>query len=91
MTECIEDKISQVHQIAIKKGFRGKGLGIKLLQYALIHFKKKLNNPKLKLYTRPSNVRMNIICKKKLGFVEEAYLKKEYLGKDLIQFSYFII
>ena len=43
---------------------------------------------KLKLYARPWNAAMRAICLA-LGFVEEAFLRQEYLGEDLVQYSYF--
>ncbi len=43
---------------------------------------------KLKLSTRPWNHAMRAVCEAQ-GFVEEAYLRREYLGMDLVQYAYF--
>ncbi len=43
---------------------------------------------KLKLSTRPENTGMRKICTD-LGFIQEAYLTKEYLNRDLIQYGFF--
>jgi hypothetical protein len=43
----------------------------------------------LRLYTRPWNTAMKNVCTD-TGFTPEAYLKKEYLGEDLIQYSFFL-
>ena len=78
---------SQIHLVGVKKENRGKGIGRKLIKKAL-ETAKKSNKDKVKLFTRPWNAPMVKICKS-LGFVKEAYLKREYFGEDLILFSYF--
>ena len=44
---------------------------------------------KLRLYTRPWNTAMRKVCTD-TDFISEAYLRKEYLGEDLIQYSLFL-
>ena len=78
---------AQLHLVAMDKQYRGKGIGKKLVQYAVDY---TLENGwvKLKLSTRPWNKAMRKICSD-LGFNEEVLLRKEYLGEDLIQYGYF--
>jgi RimJ/RimL family protein N-acetyltransferase len=78
---------AQLHLVAINKEERGKGIGKQLVQYA-IDYAKENEWEKLKLSTKPWNKAMRKICMN-LGFAEEALLRKEYLGEDLIQYGYF--
>ena len=78
---------AQLHLVAVNKNFRGKGVGKTLVNYAIDY---TIENAwkKIKLSTRPWNTPMRKICTS-LGFIEEAHLRKEYLGEDLIQYGYF--
>lgn len=78
---------AQLHLVAIDKESRGKGIGQQLVQYA-VDYVTENNWEKMRLFTRPWNTPMRKICEK-LGFEQEAHLKKEYLGKDIIQYGYF--
>ncbi len=78
---------AQLHLVAIDKEQRGKGLGKQLVQYA-IDYVVNNNWEKMRLFTRPWNTPMRKVCEK-LGFEQEAHLKKEYLGEDIIQYGYF--
>jgi RimJ/RimL family protein N-acetyltransferase len=49
---------------------------------------KAAGRSKIKLYTRPWNKAMSKVCLD-LGFVPEAYLRREYLDADLVQYSVF--
>lgn len=78
---------AQLHLIAVNKKERGHGVGKKLVQFAIDYT--ELNEwKKLKLSTRPWNEAMRKVCTD-LGFTEEALLRLEYLGEDLIQYGYF--
>ncbi len=78
---------AQLHMVAIDSGHRGKGIGQKLVQYAMDYVKEN-SWEKMRLFTRPWNTGMRRICEK-LGFVQEGHLRKEYLGEDIIQYGYF--
>jgi len=87
MTEGNVESPSQVHMVAVKKSIQGRGIGKGLVCRALEHAK-ALGRKKLKLFTRPWNVAMSKVCIE-LGFVQEAYLKREYLNEDLVLYSAF--
>ena len=78
---------AQLHLVAVNKHNQGKGIGKKLVQFA-VDYTVENGWEKLKLSTRPRNKAMRKICLD-LGFEEEALLRKEYLGEDLIQYGYF--
>lgn len=78
---------AQLHLVAVDKDRRGQGIGKQLVQYA-VDYTVENEWSKLKLFTRPWNTGMRKICSD-LGFVQEAYLTKEYLNEDLIQYGYF--
>ncbi len=79
---------AQIHLMAVKEEFRGKGIGKQLVRAAVEHAG-ELGSGKVRLYTRPWNVGMSKVCVE-LGFIPEAYLRNEYLGEDLVQYSLFI-
>jgi RimJ/RimL family protein N-acetyltransferase len=74
--------------VGVRSVSRGKGIGKKLVQEAIEHAR-ALGRKKLKLYTRPWNIAMRKVCVD-LGFVPEAYLRKDYLNEDLILYSVFL-
>lgn len=78
---------AQIHLMAVEEELRGRGIGKKLVREAVEHVK-AAGRSKLKLYTRPWNKAMSKVCLD-LGFVPEAYLRKEYLDADLVQYSVF--
>ncbi len=78
---------AQIHLVAVKKEFRGKGIGKELTKKGVEHAK-AIGRRKIKLFARPWNVAMQKVCID-LGFVPEAYLRKEYLDRDLILYSFF--
>jgi ribosomal-protein-alanine N-acetyltransferase len=88
LTESNIEVPAQIHLMAVREGFRGRGIGKQLVKAAVEH-SEKLGTGKLRLYTRPWNIGMIKVCVE-LGFVPEAYLRKEYLGEDLVQYSLFI-
>jgi GNAT superfamily N-acetyltransferase len=79
---------AQVHLVGVEKGLRGRGIGKELVKFS-IQYAKEVGKKKLRLYTRPWNLAMRKVCLD-TGFIPEAYLKKEYLNEDLIQFSLFL-
>lgn len=79
---------AQVHLVGVEKGLRGRGIGKELVRFS-IQYAKEVGKKKLRLYTRPWNLAMRKVCLD-TGFIPEAYLKKEYLNEDLIQFSLFL-
>jgi RimJ/RimL family protein N-acetyltransferase len=87
LTEGDIEKPAQIHLIAVKEAHRGKGIGRELIRAGMEHVK-GLGRKKLKLFTRPWNAAMNKVCSD-LGFEREAYLKREYLDADLVQYSVF--
>jgi len=78
----------QIHLVAVDEGIRGEGIGGMLVDSAIERFR-GMGEAKLKLFTRPWNTPMRRICEKK-DFTEEAYLRKDYLGEDLILYSLFV-
>ena len=87
LTEGAEGQPAQIHLVAVETGHRGQGLGMELVRAAIDHVR-KLRRAKMKLFTRPWNTAMIKVCIN-LGFIPEAYLRREYLDADLIQYSYF--
>ena len=88
LTEGVEGQPAQIHLVAVEAGYRGHGLGTKLVRAAIDHVR-KLKRTKLRLFTRPWNKAMIKVCIN-LGFIPEAYLRREYLDADLIQYSLFL-
>ena len=88
LTESNVEVPAQIHLMAVKEGFRGRGIGKQLVKAAVEH-SVELGSGKLRLYTRPWNIGMSKVCVE-LGFIPEAYLRKEYLGENLVQYSLFI-
>jgi len=88
ITEGSVEAPAQIHVIAVKYGLRGHGIGKDLVKTAISHVR-GLKQAKIKLFTRPWNIGMSKVCIE-LGFAPEAYLKKDYLGEDLVLYSYFI-
>jgi RimJ/RimL family protein N-acetyltransferase len=88
LTENNVEVPAQIHLMAVEKESRGKGIGKKLVKAAVEHVK-TLKCRKVRLYTRPWNIGMSKVCIE-LGFVPEAYLRKEYLNEDLVHYSLFL-
>lgn len=88
LTEGSVEVPAQIHLVAVRRGLRGKGIGKELVRKAIDHAK-SVGRKKLKLFTRPWNVAMSKVCVD-LGFVPEAYLRREYLDKDLVLYSAFL-
>jgi len=88
MTEGNIELPAQIHLIAVKQNFRGKGIAKKLVQKALEHAK-TAGRKKVKLFTRPWNTAMRKVCAE-LGFVPEAYLRKDFMNEDLVLYSAFL-
>jgi len=78
---------AQVHLVAVDVRRRNRGIGKMLVGYA-VDLLESCGWVKLKLSTRPWNTVMRRACDA-LGFTEEAYLRREYLGEDLVQYGYF--
>ena len=78
---------AQIHLVAVTKEFRGKGIGKELVKKGVKHIE-AIGKRKVKLFVRPSNAPMQKVCIA-LGFVPEAYLRREYLERDLILYSFF--
>ena len=78
---------AQIHLVAVAEELRGRGIGKMFVREAIEHVK-AAGRSKLKLYTRPWNKAMSKVCLD-LGFVPEAYLRREYLDADLVQYSIF--
>jgi GNAT superfamily N-acetyltransferase len=88
MTDATVEAPAQLHLVAVEERLRGRGIGGQLVGDAARQAEAG-GAGKLKLFTRPWNHTMRAVCVAR-GFVEEAYLRGEYLGEDLIQYTYFI-
>ena len=88
LTESNIEVPAQIQLMAVEEKFRGKGIGNRLVKTA-VEYVKEFGSGKVKLYSRPWNVGMSKICVE-LGFIPEAYLRNEYLGEDLVQYSLFL-
>jgi GNAT superfamily N-acetyltransferase len=88
MTDATLEAPAQLHLMAVEEGLRDRGIGGRLVGEA-VRLAEAGGAGKLKLSTRPWNAAMRAICEAQ-GFVEEAYLRMEYLGVDLVQYAYFI-
>lgn len=87
LTESNIEVPAQLHLVAVERTHRGRGVGKLLVAEAARHAEAK-GAGKLKLMTRPWNHAMRAVCAS-LGFTEEAYLRREYLGEDLVQYALF--
>ena len=88
LTEGNIETPAQIQLMGVEKSQRGRGIGKELVKSAVVYVSSK-KQVKLKLFTRPWNIGMSKVCIE-LGFVPEAHLKKDYLGEDLVLYSYFI-
>ena len=89
LTEGNIEAPAQIQLMGVEKSLRGRGIGKELVRSAVAHVSSK-KQVKLKLFTRPWNIGMSKVCIE-LGFIPEAHLKKDYLGEDLVLYSYFIL
>ena len=89
LTEGSIEAPAQIQLMGVEKSQRGRGIGKELVKSAVAHVS-SLKQVKLKLFTRPWNIGMSKVCIE-LGFIPEAHLKKDYLGEDLVLYSYFIL
>ena len=87
LTEGDIEVPAQIHLVAVAKESRGKGIGKRLIKKSMEHVE-AIGRRKIKLFARPWNVAMQKVCID-LGFVPEAYLRREYLDRDLILYSFF--
>ena len=87
LTEGSVEIPAQIHLMAVEEKLRRRGIGKMLAKEAIDHAK-AVGRSKLRLYIRPWNKAMSKVCLD-LGFVPEAYLRKEYLDADLVQYSLF--
>ena len=87
MTEATVEAPAQLHLVAVEAGLRGRGLG-RLLVGDVVEYARGRGAAKLKLGVRPWNAAMRGLCRS-LGLEEEATLRLEYLGEDLVQYAYF--
>jgi len=88
MTDATVEVPAQLHLVAVEEGLRSSGIGGRLVGEA-VRLAETGGAGKLKLFTRPWNAAMRAVCEAH-GFVEEAYLRREYLGMDLVQYACFI-
>ena len=88
LTESNIEVPAQIHLMAVEEKFRGKGIGKRLVKTA-VEYVKGFGSGKVRLYNRPWNVGMSKVCVE-LGFIPEAYLRNEYLGEDIVQYSLFL-
>ncbi|MFX0208396.1 MAG: GNAT family N-acetyltransferase [Candidatus Hodarchaeota archaeon] len=78
---------AQIHMLAVDPSYQGNGIGTRLIE-ACLDLARKNDWPKVKIYTRPWNVPMRKIIAH-FEFLPEGYLRKEFLHKDLILYSFF--
>jgi RimJ/RimL family protein N-acetyltransferase len=88
MTEGSIESPAQIHIVAVENSLRRKGIAKELVRKALEHVR-AVGGKKVKLFTRPWNIAMHKVCVE-LGFVPEAYLRKDYLNEDLVLYSAFL-
>jgi ribosomal protein S18 acetylase RimI-like enzyme len=88
LSEGSQEFSAQIHLVAVKKDQRRKGVGKELVRKAVEHAR-AVGRKKLKLFTRPWNTAMSKVCLE-LGFVPEAYLRRDYLDADLVLYSVFL-
>ena len=88
MTEGSIELPAQIHMEAVEKNFRRRGIAKELVRKAMEHVR-AVGGMKVKLFTRPWNIAMHKVCVE-LGFVPEAYLRKDYLNEDLVLYSAFL-
>lgn len=81
------EAVPHISLVAVKESHRGRGVGKKLMKTAVEHAR-NTGRSKLKLFTRPWNKAMSKVCLD-LGFVPEAYLRREYLDADIVLYSLF--
>jgi len=87
LTEGNVEMPAQIHLVAVKKDLRRRGIGKELVKKSIEHAK-AVGRKKIKLFARPWNVAISKLCID-LGFVPEAYLRREYLDTDLVLYSAF--
>ena len=81
------EAVPHISLVAVKESHRGKGIGKTLMKTA-VEDARNTGRRKLKLFTRPWNKAMSKVCLD-LGFVPEAYLRREYLDADIVLYSFF--
>jgi GNAT superfamily N-acetyltransferase len=81
------EAVPHISLVAVKESHRGRGVGKKLMKTA-VEDARNTGRRKLKLFTRPWNKAMSKVCLD-LGFVPEAYLRREYLDADIVLYSLF--
>lgn len=84
--EAIEHP-AQIHLLAVDPGYRGNGIGTRLLE-ACLDVARENDWSKMKILMRPWNVPMRKLMAR-FEFIPEGYLRKEFLNEDLILYSYF--
>ena len=87
LTDATVEEPAQLHLVAVEEGLRGRGIGGLLVGEA-VRLAGLEGAGKLRLSTRPWNAAMRAVCASH-GFVEEATLRREYLGEDLVRYAYF--
>ena len=87
LTDATVEAPAQVHLVAVEASCRNRGIGTMLVRYA-VDILEANSWRKLKLEMRPWNMGMRRVCEV-LGFTFEAYLRREYLGEDLVQYGFF--
>ena len=81
------EKPAQIHLLAVDPGYRGNGIGTRLLESCLDVAREK-DWEKIKIYSRPWNLPMRKLMAR-FEFIPEGYLRKEFLNEDLILYSFF--
>ncbi|MFX1282811.1 MAG: GNAT family N-acetyltransferase [Promethearchaeota archaeon] len=82
-----KEQPAQIHMLAVDPSYRGNGIGTRLIE-ACLDLARKNDWFKVKIYIRPWNVPMRKIIAH-FEFLPEGYLRKEFLSKDLILYSFF--
>ncbi|MFX1518042.1 MAG: GNAT family N-acetyltransferase [Promethearchaeota archaeon] len=78
---------AEIHMLGVDPGYRRNGIGTRLMK-ACLDIARENEWKKVKVFIRPWNVPMRKLVAR-FEFIPEGYLRKEYLDKDVILYSYF--
>jgi len=78
---------AQIRVLGVDPSYQGIGIGKRLLN-AIIDLAREHDWPKIKIFTRSSNLPVRKLMAN-FGFIPEGYLRKEFLEEDVILYSYF--
>lgn len=77
---------AEIHLLAVDPNFQGIGVGARLIG-ASLDLAREYKWNKLKIKIPPENIPMRKLMAR-FEFIPEGYLRKEFLGEDVILYSY---